>query len=490
VPISLCISTIFLSLYLYNQDKIEKLIHKQSSKMKRSVAQMVILCLIVSCTIGEIKAVRSNSDGSEAWGYVEVRPKAHMFWWHYKSPYRVEDPSKPWPIILWLQGGPGASGVGIGNFQEVGPLDTFLKPRNSTWLKKADLLFVDSPVGTGYSFVEEKELYVKSDEEAAKDLTTLLQQLFNKNQILNHSPLYIVAESYGGKIAVKLGLSVINAVQSGKLKLHLGGVVLGDSWISPEDFVFSWGPLLNYVSRLDYNGMDLSNSLAEKIRKQLKNDENVEATETWMELESIISLHSNSVDFYNFMLDSGMDPLSLTTSEETRKENRILKKYSKYLNDLRSASTVDEGDLDTLMNGVIKKKLKIIPKDLVWGNNSGNVFSAMQADFMRPTIEGVDELLAKGIDVTIYNGQLDVICSTSGTEAWVRKLKWEGLQEFKKMEREPIYCENDRTTTRGFTKSFKNLHFYWILGAGHFVPVDEPCVALKMVGDTTKSPQL
>jgi len=36
----------------------------------------------------------------------------------------------------------GASGVGIGNFEEVGPLNTELKPRNSTWLKKADLLFV------------------------------------------------------------------------------------------------------------------------------------------------------------------------------------------------------------------------------------------------------------------------------------------------------------------------------------------------------------
>ena len=36
----------------------------------------------------------------------------------------------------------GASSTGIGNFQEVGPLDTNLKPRNSTWLKKADLLFV------------------------------------------------------------------------------------------------------------------------------------------------------------------------------------------------------------------------------------------------------------------------------------------------------------------------------------------------------------
>ncbi|CAA7028928.1 unnamed protein product [Microthlaspi erraticum] len=456
--------------------------------MKRSVAQLVILCLIVSCTNGETKAAGSNSDGSEVWGYAEVRPKAHMFWWHYKSPYRVEDPSKPWPIILWLQGGPGASGVGIGNFQEIGPLDTFLKPRNSTWLKKADLLFVDSPVGSGYSFVEEKDLYVKSDEEAAKDLTTLLQQLFNKNPILNRSPLYIVAESYGGKIAVKLGLSVIDSVQSGKLKLHLGGVILGDSWISPEDFVFSWGPLLNYISRLDYKGLDLSNSLAENIKKQIQNGEYAEATQTWMELESTISLNSNGVDFYNFLMDTGTDPVSLTTSEVNRNENRVLKKYSRYLNDLRSSSDVNnEGGLEGLMNGVIKKKLKIIPKDLLWGNNSSNVFTAMQADFMRHTIQDVDELLAKGINVTIYNGQLDVICSTSGTEAWVHKLKWEGLEEFKKIERQPLYCESDRKT-RGFTKSYKNLHFYWILGAGHFVPVDEPCVALKMIGDTTKSP--
>ncbi|KAL6537964.1 hypothetical protein OROHE_012251 [Orobanche hederae] len=32
------------------------------------------------------------------------------------------------------------SGAGIGNFEEIGPLDVHLKPRNSTWLKIADLL--------------------------------------------------------------------------------------------------------------------------------------------------------------------------------------------------------------------------------------------------------------------------------------------------------------------------------------------------------------
>ena len=36
----------------------------------------------------------------------------------------------------------GASGVGLGNFQEIGPLDVNLQPRNSTWLHKADLIFM------------------------------------------------------------------------------------------------------------------------------------------------------------------------------------------------------------------------------------------------------------------------------------------------------------------------------------------------------------
>jgi serine carboxypeptidase 1 len=42
----------------------------------------------------------------------------------------------------------GASGVGYGNFMEIGPLDEKLKPRATTWLAKADLLFVVSALGS------------------------------------------------------------------------------------------------------------------------------------------------------------------------------------------------------------------------------------------------------------------------------------------------------------------------------------------------------
>ena len=71
--------------------------------------------------------------------------------------------------------------------------------------------------------MEDKNLFVKTDEEAATDLTALLIEIFNKNESLQKSPLFIVAESYGGKFAVTLGLSAVKAIEDKELKLILGG---------------------------------------------------------------------------------------------------------------------------------------------------------------------------------------------------------------------------------------------------------------------------
>lgn len=42
------------------------------------------------------------------------------------------------------------------------------------------------------------------------------------------------------------------------------------------------------------------------------------------------------------------------------------------------------------------------------------VFSNMAGDFMRPVVDIVDQLLTAGVNVTIYNGQLDLIVDTMG----------------------------------------------------------------------------
>ncbi|THU54118.1 hypothetical protein C4D60_Mb10t21640 [Musa balbisiana] len=450
-----------------------------------------------SLSYGFVSAA-GTADGSEEWGYVQVRPKAHLFWWLYRSPRRVDTGSSPWPTLLWLQGGPGGSGVGIGNFQEIGPLDTDLRHRNSTWLQKADLLFVDNPVGTGYSFVEDESLFVKTDWEAATDLTTLLKKLYDEDESRQTSPLFIVAESYGGKFAVTAGLSILKAIEAGELKLKLGG----SQPCSGKQLDFA-GRFCGKCSLLSStSGRDNSDAkamicsscsspgglcfkiMAEKIRQEIKKGEYGNATNSWGELEEFISSSSNDVDFYNFLLDSASDPISLAAVEVPRRLS--MKIYPTYLSSKASSMSTD---ISSLMNGAIKDKLKIIPKTVSWGGQADLVFEALADDFMKPRINEVDELLSLGINVTIYNGQVDLICATKGTESWIQKLKWEGLKTFNNMDRKPLYCDTEgMAVTKGFLKSYHNFHFYWILGAGHFVPVDQPCVSLEMIAAITQSP--
>jgi len=257
-----------------------------------SAALVLLLCSVAA---GALADAAGTPDGSEEWGYVQVRPKAHMFWWLYHSPQRVD--TTPWPTVLWLQGGPGASGVGYGNFMEIGPLDDELKPRATTWLAKADLLFVDNPVGTGFSYVDggDRSLMARTDAEAARDLTALLCALYRDKPRLRASPLYIVAESYGGKFAVTTALAALRAIDQGRLRANLAGVALGDSWISPLDFVLSWGPLLYQVSRVDEMGLQQCNSVSAKIKDQVEKKQFTDAEASWSELENVVLANSNAV---------------------------------------------------------------------------------------------------------------------------------------------------------------------------------------------------
>ena len=57
----------------------------------------------------------------QRWGFHEVRPQAHTFWW------LMDSPNKNKPLVMWLQGGPGGSSTAFGNFVEVGPWNLDLK---------------------------------------------------------------------------------------------------------------------------------------------------------------------------------------------------------------------------------------------------------------------------------------------------------------------------------------------------------------------------
>lgn len=154
------------------------------------------------------KATDSNKSsgfgpGEQDWDFVEVRKGAHLFYWlYYTTSPNASKPSDR-PLAIWLQGGPGASSTGYGNFEEIGPLDLDLNPRNFTWVKDMNVLFIDSPVGSGFSYVDDRKYLATNNVQVAKDLIELIRDFLEKHPAFKSTPLHIFSESYGGKVAVE-----------------------------------------------------------------------------------------------------------------------------------------------------------------------------------------------------------------------------------------------------------------------------------------------
>ena len=80
-------------------------------------------------------------------------------------------------------------------------------------------------------------------------------------------------------------------------------------------------------------------------------------------------------------------------------------------------------DIDDFMNVHVKDKLGIIPNDKHWNKFEYHRVTeklVKNKDFIKPVWHLVDEILkTSDIDVIVYSGQLDAICSTAGTLRWM-----------------------------------------------------------------------
>lgn len=86
-----------------------------------------------------------------------------------------------YPVVIWLQGGPGGSSTAFGNFELIGPMDKDFQLRNSSWIQHANVLFIDNPVGTGFSYVTNPNAFTTDNMMIAQDLVTTLRQFLAQN---------------------------------------------------------------------------------------------------------------------------------------------------------------------------------------------------------------------------------------------------------------------------------------------------------------------
>ncbi|KAJ8667662.1 hypothetical protein QAD02_009325 [Eretmocerus hayati] len=417
-----------------------------------------------------VQGKKGFGNGEQDWGYVDVRPGAHMFWWLYYTTNTAVSNYYDKPLLIWLQGGPGASSTGFGNFEELGPLDINLNARNHTWVKNYNVLFIDNPVGTGFSYVDKFSALTTNNNQIAKDLVELMRAFYKEFPKFKTVPTYILCESYGGKMSAEWALEWYKAQKSGTIESNLKGVGLGDSWISPIDSVLTWAPYLWQTGLVDTTGLKAIEAAAKKTEQAVKAGLWKQATMLWGITENVINSVTNGIDFYNILTKMGSD--SYASASRYADFNIAFK----FLGNRSLLSSYDDLALERLMNGQVRKALNLNVK---WGAQNGNVFSALQGDFMKPVTSVVERLLDEtNLKIFIYSGQLDLIVDTPGTLLWTEKLQWRYAKQWRLSDRFPLVADG---IIEGFFKRCNNLSFYWVNRAGHMVPADNPAAMAKIL---------
>ena len=138
--------------------------------------------------------------GESQWtGTINVSEGHDLFYWFFES---RNDPDND-PIILWMNGGPGASST-LGMFDELGPCWLLpgvdkAEPNPWSWNNNASLLFLDQPAGAGLSHLADGLPLAAREEDTAQDFQQFLNIFFSDVfPAKSHLPIHIAAESYGG----------------------------------------------------------------------------------------------------------------------------------------------------------------------------------------------------------------------------------------------------------------------------------------------------
>ncbi|TVU06301.1 hypothetical protein EJB05_49508 [Eragrostis curvula] len=143
-------------------------------------------------------------------GYITVDEQAGraLYYWFQEADHGTADPATA-PLVLWLNGGPGCSSIGGGALEELGAFrvhtdgETLLL-NEYAWNKAANILFLESPAGVGFSYSNTSSDLVVGDNRTAHDSYTFLVKWFEIFEQYKYRDFYIAGESYAGHYVPQL----------------------------------------------------------------------------------------------------------------------------------------------------------------------------------------------------------------------------------------------------------------------------------------------
>ncbi|CAH2104272.1 unnamed protein product [Euphydryas editha] len=374
-------------------------------------------------------------------GYLTVNKEynANLWFWYFPVADKLVEET-PW--IIWLQGGPGASSL-YGLFTEIGPFavnnENRIEEIKYSWGKNHSLLFIDNPVGTGFSFTDDDRGFATNQTTIGENLYTALQQFLTMFPELRKAPLTIAGESYAGKHIPSLGVQILWNRHRDE-PINLNGFAIGNGFIDPLSLQ-RYSYFVREAGLVDDKVANSMNQLETAVVQFINSGEMLKA-----------------YAYYNYLLQLFIS------------ESRLNNLYNYLQDDI----SLDGAYLDYIQKDEVRRALHV-------GNTNftaiGVVYRKLVPDFMASAKPWVEELL-ENYRVMLYNGHLDIIVAYHPSVNTYDTLSFSGTSEFKTAKRRPWYHDGNLA---GYFKMAGNLTEVMIRGAGHMVPADKPPASLGLI---------
>ncbi|CAN1328510.1 Serine carboxypeptidase 24 [Linum perenne] len=405
-------------------------------------------------------------------GYVTVNEEhgSALFYWLTEA---ASNPSTK-PLVLWLNGGPGCSSVAFGASEEIGPFRinktaSSLYLNKYSWnrvvrfgLAKANILFLESPVGVGFSYSNSTSYLNNSD--TAEDSLTFLITWMSRFPQYKYREFYLTGESYAGNYVPQLAKKILDYNKAHSSKAHSSSII-------------------------NLKGFMVGNALMDKYYDQL-------GRYTYWWTHSMISDQTYSsildkCDFVNELSKECFDLLGYAASHEIG-EIDFYSIYSPYCleklgNGTRSTRSefleVKNTNLPMMVSGYdpcsesyaemyynrddVQKAMhaNVTGIPYKWTACS-EVVGEHWNDSDDSMLSTYKELIAAGLKIWVFSGDTDEVLPVTSTRLSLNhmnltvKTRW--------------YPWKSGAQVGGWTEEYEGLTFATVRGAGHEVPLHQP----------------
>uniref|UniRef100_A0A131YF95 Serine carboxypeptidase n=1 Tax=Rhipicephalus appendiculatus TaxID=34631 RepID=A0A131YF95_RHIAP len=353
------------------------------------------------------------------------------------------------PVLLWTMGGPGLSAL-FGQFLENGPIacpsdgiSTNFSIRANTLQKNMSIIYLDAPIGAGYSFTDDPRGYSKSLEEITDDIMKFLEQFFELFWEYKNKNFYAAGESYAARYSVSIAHRMINHANQ-KLP-SLKGVIGGNGFLGPILDIAESSEFMYQLSMVNRNGCDAFSDQFNRMR----NEQNV----------TIIP----------YMLSRTM----FIGNPPTLFQNVTL--YNDYLSPLYTERLLSMQVCFGLINSSAVRSALHIGRTLTFQYNNELMLYSLAADY----ITNINDTVAKVLESTsvlFYTGQLDPLFPSVNQRSYLSKLQWRDSAKYNAAQRvtwkPPTWQPVDGFA--GYLKQTETLTDAVIVGMSHYGAIEKP----------------